>query len=266
MDMIKENKEFFLYILGAMVSVIVLVIVFDYFVVGSSQGEGCGFLGAKCWLNNITTGEMQYSEPPEMFIDKDKDYRAIIKTNQGDIEVDLFEKNAPMTVNNFVFLSNEGYYDGVEFHRISKGKLIQTGDRNTLDSDETNDGEGGPGYTFDDEIYWESLDLSEAKKQRLKDKGYSSDSDVTSRKLENRSLAMANSGPDTNGSQFFIVTASSDSSSVKGLEGMHTVFGRVSTGWDVVEEIESVEVDDPSSNSPSPVEEVKILTIEIKED
>jgi cyclophilin family peptidyl-prolyl cis-trans isomerase len=261
--MIKENKDFFLYILGIIAAVFALIFLLDIVNPGSVSNDECGILGLKCWFARLTQGEKQYDSPPEMTIDTSKDYKAIVKTNYGEFEIDLYEKNAPMTVNNFVFLANEDYYDGVKFHRVAKDLLIQTGDRNTLDSDPDNDGKGGPGYTFDDEINWNSLNLSKAKIQQLEREGFSSTKSITSRDLENRAVAMANSGPNTNGSQFFIITALTSDSTVKGLEGMHTVFGRVSSGWDTVEKIENVEVDDPTSNSPRPVEDVVIEDIEI---
>ncbi|MBN2016209.1 peptidylprolyl isomerase [Candidatus Dojkabacteria bacterium] len=199
-----------------------------------------------------------------MSIDTSKNYKAVFKTNYGDFEIDLYERNAPVAVNNFVFLVNEDYYDGVKFHRLAKGLLIQAGDRNTLDSNLDNDGLGGPGYTFEDEINWDSMNFSNAKIQQLENLGYSTNSEVESLHLEQKSIALANDGPNTNGSQFFIVTASSDDKAVKGLEGRHTVFGIVISGWEVILNIENIEVDDPSSNFPRPLEDIIINDIEIK--
>jgi cyclophilin family peptidyl-prolyl cis-trans isomerase len=261
--MIKENKDFFLYILGILALIFVTLIVFDLINPGAISQGNCGILGLQCWFDKLIHGERNYEEAPEMAIDTSKDYRAVIKTNYGEFEIDLYEKNAPIAVNSFVFLANDDYYDGVKFHRVAKGFLIQTGDRNTLDSNPDNDGEGGPGYTFEDEINWDSLDFSNAKRQQLEKLGFSSKAGITSRHLDNRSVAMANSGPNTNGSQFFIVVGASDDTTIKGLEGKHTVFGYVTSGWDTISQIENVPVDDPTSNSPRPKEDVVIEEVEI---
>lgn len=260
--MVKENKEFFLYILGILGMFILMIVVFDFLVPGGFSSGDCGFLGIKCWVGYEE--KFQYAAAPKMQFEQDKDYRAIIRTNYGDIEIDLYEKNAPATVNNFVFLAKEGYYNEVQFHRVVRDLIIQTGDRNTLDDDPENDGQGGPGYTFADEINWASLDFSQAKKQQLTNLGYKSVESVVSRPLIQKSVAMANAGPNTNGSQFFIVVGDNTNTTIKDLEGKHTVFGIVLNGWDVVQKISNTEVENPTSNSPRPKEEIKILSIEIR--
>ncbi len=263
--MIKENKDFFLYILGIIALIFITVLLFDSLVPNSDSEENCGLFGIRCWIEEIQNKEKIYSEVPEIEIDTSKDYKAEVETSIGTFEIDLYEKNAPVTVNNFVFLVNEDYYDNVKFHRVVKDLLVQAGDRNTLDSDPDNDGEGGPGYEFGDEINWDSLDFSNAKRQQLENLGFDNDADVVSKNLTYRSVAMANSGPDSNGSQFFIITASSsEDQTVNGLEGRHTVFGEITSGWDVIEEINDLDVDDPTSNSPKPIEDVSIINIEIK--
>lgn len=156
---------------------------------------------------------------------------ALLKTNLGDIKLELFSDDAPNTVDNFIKLSKSGFYNGVKFHRVIKDFMIQTGDPNSKDNDWSNDGTGGPGYTFADEI--------------------------NSHKLVKGSLAMANSGPDTNGSQFFIVTAEE----TPWLDGKHTVFGKVIVGMDIVEKIELIEVNQNSHQ----VEDIVIESIEIIE-
>jgi cyclophilin family peptidyl-prolyl cis-trans isomerase len=229
---------------------------------GTTSRGTCGFLGYKCWFKKSYV-EKTYNEYPKMVLEEGKDYKARVKTNYGDFEIDLYEKHAPLAVNSFVFLAKDDYYDNVKFHRVIKDLLIQTGDRNTLDSNLENDGEGNPGYTFKDEINWESLNLSKAKKQQLAEQGYLSNTDVVSKQLVYRSVALANSGPNSNGSQFFIVTGSSGNTIIESLEGRHTVFGTISYGWDVIDKIQNVEVDDPSSNSPRPKDDVIILDVEI---
>ena len=143
----------------------------------------------------------QYDAPPPMVIDLAKRYVATISTDQGDIVMELFADKAPMTVNNFVFLAREGYYDGVTFHRVIKGFMAQGGDP-------SGSGSGGPGYRFGDEFH-----------PALKHD-------------QPGILSMANAGPGTNGSQFFITYRDTPH-----LDGKHTVFGRVVEGMDVLEAI-----------------------------
>ncbi len=131
---------------------------------------------------------------------------ATLHTNHGAIDVELFADDAPTTVANFLKLAREGFYDGVVFHRVIEGFMIQGGDP-------TGTGMGGPGYQFEDEI--------------------------NRHKVVRGALAMANAGPNTNGSQFFVVTADE----APWLDGKHTVFGRVTNGMDVVDAIEQVDVD-----------------------
>jgi peptidyl-prolyl cis-trans isomerase B (cyclophilin B) len=140
----------------------------------------------------------QYSAAPAMTIDPTKKFSAVIETSRGTINVDLFAKDAPKTVNNFVFLSRDGFYNGLTFHRVIPDFMIQGGDPNGT-------GSGGPGYKFGDEVG--------AGKPRHKV----------------GSLSMANAGPGTNGSQFFITHIATD-----WLDGKHTVFGQVTSGQDIV--------------------------------
>ena len=144
----------------------------------------------------------QYSAPPAMQIDPAKAYTATFKTDKGEFVVELFAKEAPITVNNFVFLARDGYYDNTTFHRVIKSFMVQGGDP-------TGTGRGGPGYRFDDE----------AGSLKLKH-----DSAGT--------LSMANAGPNTNGSQFFITHVATPH-----LDGKHGVFGKVVSGMDVVNAI-----------------------------
>ena len=141
-----------------------------------------------------------------MTIDPNKQYTATFKTSRGEIVCDLFAKDAPKTVNNFVFLAREKFYDGTVFHRVLANFMIQGGDP-------TGTGRGGPGYQFEDEF--------------------------NDNKVVRGALAMANAGPNTNGSQFFIVTTEAAS----WLDGKHTVFGRVTDGMDVVDAISALETD-----------------------
>ncbi len=147
---------------------------------------------------------------------------ATLHTNHGAIAIELFDDEAPKTVENFLKLARDGFYDGVVFHRIIPDFMIQGGDP-------TGTGMGGPGYTFEDEF--------------------------NDRKVERGALAMANAGPNTNGSQFFIVTTAA----APWLDGKHTVFGRVTEGMDAVDKIESVETD----GQDKPREPVVIERVEL---
>ena len=166
---------------------------------------------------------MQFNAPPEMGIDSSKSYTATIKTDAGDIQLALAADKVPNTVNNFVFLARQGYYDGVIFHRVIKDFMAQTGDP-------TGTGTGGPGYTFGDEF------------------------DPSLRHDGPGVLSMANAGPNTNGSQFFITHVATN-----WLDDKHSVFGHVSAGMDVVLGIP--ERDPTQRDAPS----VAIQTIEIQE-
>jgi cyclophilin family peptidyl-prolyl cis-trans isomerase len=164
------------------------------------------------------------TQPPQMQLKEGVDYQAVIKTSKGDVLVDLFEDIAPVTVNNFVHLASIGFYDGTIFHRVMDDFMIQGGDP-------TGTGTGGPGYAFADEI--------------------------NNKKLVKGSLAMANSGPDTNGSQFFIVTKEA----TPWLDGLHTNFGQVLSGMEIAEEISKVE----TGPGDKPVEDITIESVEIIE-
>ncbi len=143
----------------------------------------------------------QWDKPPAMQIDPEKTYVATMETAQGTIELELYPQYAPKTVNNFVFLAEEGFYDGVAFHRVIPNFVIQGGDP-------TGTGRGGPGYRFEDEVKGNPL------------------------KHETGVISMANAGPNTNGSQFFITHSPQPH-----LDGKHTVFGKVVEGQDVVNAI-----------------------------
>jgi cyclophilin family peptidyl-prolyl cis-trans isomerase len=165
----------------------------------------------------------KYSTPPSITIDPSKMYKATIKTDLGDILIHLYADKTPNTVNNFVFLANEGFYDDVIFHRVIADFMAQSGDP-------TGTGRGGPGYTFDDEFHPE-----------LRHDGPGI-------------LSMANAGPNTNGSQFFITHVATP-----WLDDRHSVFGRVEEGIDV---LLSIPPRDPNDkHSPA----VSIHTIEISE-
>ena len=169
--------------------------------------------------------EKVYSSMPEMIIDQNKSYTAVIQTSMGDLTVEFFSDTAPVTVNNFVSLSNDGYYDNIIFHRVISGFMIQGGDPSG-----TGHGEYGkfPGYTFEDEL----------NNQQPYEKGI---------------LAMANAGPNTNGSQFFIMHVDYP------LPYQYTIFGKVTDGFDVIDTIASVQ----TAEGDKPVEDVVILGVTV---
>ena len=163
---------------------------------------------------------------------------AVIETEEGNIALELFTAVAPKTAENFIKLANENFYDGTKFHRVISNFMIQGGDPLSKDGNPSNDGTGGPGYQFEDEINPWSLGLSEKEIEYLENQGYQYTRELQSRKMAVGSLAMANSGPNTNGSQFFIVTEKDQPH----LDGRHTVFGKVVKGMDVVRRIKQGDV------------------------
>jgi len=168
-----------------------------------------------------------YPRAPEMTLKAKTDYKAVIRTSMGDIKVDLFEDKVPVTVNSFVFLAMERFYDNIKFHRVIKDFMIQTGDP-------LGNGTGGPGYTFNDEPF--------------------------TGEYEAGTLAMANSGPNTNGSQFFIMHKP------VALQKLYTIFGKVSDeeSMKVVDKISNVSVKPNENNeNASPIDPITILGIEV---
>ena len=170
----------------------------------------------------------QYDGPPAMTIDTERKYTATINTSEGEIVIELLATEAPKTVNNFVFLAREGFYDGVVFHRIVKGFMIQGGDP-------TGTGSGGPGYKFDDE--------------------------PVTREYVPGILAMANAGPNTNGSQFFVMHGELN------LPKAYTIFGQVAQGMEVVDALANTPVTtSPSGERSKPVNPPVIEHVEITEE
>jgi cyclophilin family peptidyl-prolyl cis-trans isomerase len=166
----------------------------------------------------------QYDSAPDLAIDLSKSYSATLDTNHGEIVIEFDPERAPQTVSNFVFLANEGFYDGVIFHRVIENFMIQGGDP-------TGTGQGGPGYRFRDEI-------------------------EGSGSYTRGTVAMANAGPNTNGSQFFIVHRDT------GLPHSYTIFGKVTEGMDAVDSIASSDTD----NSDRPHDDVVINKVTVAEE
>lgn len=161
-----------------------------------------------------------------------------IETEKGNIELELDKKAAPKTVDNFVKLAQDGFYDGTKFHRVVENFVIQGGDPLSKDNDPNNDGSGGPGYAFDDEINPKSLELSDEVIAQLESQGYKFDYSLKSIPHKIGVISMANSGPNTNGSQFFIITTQDQPD----LDGRYTAFGTVIRGMDVVRQIKQGDI------------------------
>jgi cyclophilin family peptidyl-prolyl cis-trans isomerase len=177
---------------------------------------------------NDSTERKSYSQPPPMSINPDSKYAAVLETSHGQIAIELLPNQAPITVNNFVFLAQEGFYNDTVFHRIIKDFMIQGGDP-------TSTGSGGPGYQFSDE----PINLNY-------DRGV---------------VAMANSGPDTNGSQFFIMHKANYE-----LPKNYVIFGQVANGHDTLDTIAEIEVEANQFGELSkPKEEVKLIKVTIQE-
>jgi cyclophilin family peptidyl-prolyl cis-trans isomerase len=169
--------------------------------------------------------QQRFDKAPEVQIDTSRPHRAVMDTSEGRIVLELFADRTPVTVNNFVFLARQGFYDGLTFHRVIDGFMIQGGDPQGT-------GTGGPGYSFEDE-FREDL--------RFEEPGL---------------LAMANAGPNTNGSQFFITVGTPAH-----LNGRHTIFGRVVEGYEVVETISKL----PTDGQDRPREGGRIEGVTIEE-
>jgi cyclophilin family peptidyl-prolyl cis-trans isomerase len=217
-DAVKDNKKILLLAFGLLaVSVVGLIF----------TREG------------ITMSDDKFAQPqqqskvgvytqPENVLEEGRDYSAIIRTSAGDIEVDLFQAQAPLTVNSFLFLTRERFFENLTFHRVVSNFVIQAGDPE-------GEGTGGPGYQIPDEI--------------------------TDIRYVPYTLGMANSGPNTNGSQFFITTGNIPEQSLQALDGNYTIFGKVTGGFAVVDSIERVETD----ATDRPINPVVIESIQIIE-
>lgn len=202
-------------------------------------GDSSADLASACWNDsdrvtssegdNSVAGQLQWKEAPAMAIDPAKKYAATVETNKGSFTVEFFPDDAPKTVNNFICLARAGYYDNTPFHRVMDGFMIQGGDP-------TGTGRGGPGYKFNDEPIKRNYELG--------------------------TLAMANAGPNTNGSQFFVVVGQSG----MGLPKNYTIFGKVTTGMDIVNSIAKSPVKNNGQGEVSvPVEPLTIQKVTVAE-
>ena len=245
-------------IAGLVAILVGLALVVVFFVGGTDDGGGNAGEGGNEQSNagGATDGPCDFGvEPPKNnakqydaaprpgeVLENGVDYAAVIETNCGTIELDLLEKEAPQTVANFVFLAQEGYYDGLTWHRVINEFVIQGGDPK-------GDGSGGPGYEFEDEV---------PAKSNVYTFG---------------ALAMANSGPDTNGSQFFIVTHDAEAALAgekelepAGLQPLYSYFGQASEdSYETIDAIQKVETSTDPATQDRPVEPVSMLSVTIEE-
>lgn len=209
-----------------------LPLLFVLILSGCTDSKKTNYYGNETGNNQApvsTTTTKTMTIPQEINQDLAKEYSgAVLVTNLGRIEVGFYPES-PVTVSNFLTLAQKGFYNGTLFHRVIKDFMIQGGDPNSKNADKSTHGMGGPEYRFDDEF--------------------------NTHKLVKGSLAMANAGPATNGSQFFIVTAEA----TPWLDGKHTNFGYVKNGMEIVDKIENVAVD----GNDHPVEDVKIESVEL---
>jgi cyclophilin family peptidyl-prolyl cis-trans isomerase len=222
----RRKKQRYLITLGVLAAAGVGIAAFAML----SGDEGSLATTGKCESSTDTTTADPtpgaYPAPFEMTIDTTKTYTATISTNKGDIDVKLHDDIAPVTVNNFVCLARDGFYDGLTFHRVIPAFMIQGGDP-------AGTGSGGPGYSFEDEF------------------------DPSKTFAEPYILAMANSGPATNGSQFFITVEPTEH-----LNGKHTIFGKVSKGEAVVEQLSELGDAQGTPSEPITIESITIFESE----
>lgn len=215
-DIVKDNKKILLLALGLLVAS----------VLGLYLTKDGGLLSMNQNISDLTNTK-KFSAPGQV-LQSGIDYKVILKTSVGDITIDLLEKETPVTVNSFLFLTENRYYENMIFHRVIKDFVIQTGDP-------TGTGTGGPGYYIDNEI--------------------------TDRKYGKYVVGMANAGADTNGSQFFITSGNISTSNAQYMDGKYTIFGVVESGFAVVDSIEKVETDEDDK----PVNNVTLVAVQILE-
>lgn len=212
-------RDFFLYILLILTACIGVVFIFSK----NNLTQPESMTNEASSSSRIKT----YSSPPPQVLDPKRKYKALLTTSKGKIDIELFANETPKTVNNFVFLAKEGFYNNTIFHRVMKGFMIQGGDPK-------GDGTGGPGYKFEDE--------------------------KITRDYKRGIVAMANSGPNTNGSQFFIMHKD------YALPKDYVIFGRVVEGMDTVDKIAEIPTADNSQGEQSkPTERISIESISIEE-
>jgi cyclophilin family peptidyl-prolyl cis-trans isomerase len=252
--MFKEENQIFLYLVG-------ILVFFGIFIL----------VGQNLNVTKIISFGRIFNNPDDLFdtkptpaLDPNLNYFAVFNTSKGSFTVDLYEKNAPNNVNNFVYLSQNNYYVDTKFHRLVPNVLVQGGDRNTLDTDPSNDGRGRAGYVLNDEINLGSMPLSQEQKDLLVDSGLKEDLAVETIPSKQYMVFMASDGYDTISTQFFIVLADNSNNIHSYFNGKFTPIGEVTDGGRTLQSINSVSVDDPTSDFAKPTENIVLQNIVIQ--
>jgi cyclophilin family peptidyl-prolyl cis-trans isomerase len=249
--MFKKENQIWLYLIG-------ILLMFGLLIMFSGN-----ILGPALKTGNWSLLFQRTDKRPSFSLNTNANYFANLNTSKGQITINLFSKSAPQNVNNFVYLAQIGYYSNTKFHRLIPKFLVQGGDKNTLNSDPTDDGKGRPGYLIEDEINWDALDLSQEKRTELNNLGYSSTAGLETPKFQKYIVGLASAGPNTNGSQFFIVIADFSDPRISQLDGKFTPIGTVVSGFDVVDLIANISVDDPNSQTARPTEDIILQSVDI---
>jgi cyclophilin family peptidyl-prolyl cis-trans isomerase len=244
--MIKQDNIIWIYLVGLIIMFIVL------------------FLGGNQVISSLGFNTSQYYTSGKRF-NKDINYLAKMYTNYGVLEFDLYEQNSPENVKNFISLSRNSYYSQTKFHRLLRDLLIQGGDRNSINDDPSDDGKGSPPRIVKDEVNWESLNLSSDKINQLKSEGYRNNSSLQSIPIKKYSLVIASYGPNTNGSQFFIVTNDSNSTALQDMLGRFTTIGEVIAGFEIINQLNNIPVSTNQTETPRPINDIVIERVEIIE-
>lgn len=245
--MFKQENSIWIYLIGIIVSFALLAIV---------TTDLIPQLRSNPFSFNILFSLFQ--QPPQISIDTKLTYYAEVKTNLGNFQIELFDNSAPENVNNFISLAKSNQYNRTKFHRLIKNYFIQGGDRNTLNTNLADDGFGNPGYILNDEINWDNLNLSNDRKNQLTQLGFSSNPKLQTPKFERYFVAMANSGPNTNGSQFFILLVDKNDKRIDELNGKFTPIGKVISGFDTLDKINNISVNTTNPNLPRPSSDITI--------
>lgn len=231
--MFKEQGGFWLYFAGLIVMFLLLFYVAE--VLTGKASLGLGKSATPVPTRIVTTNAPGKSSTPVNYTDLKtfditKNYYAEITTNLGVLKVDLYERNAPNTVANFINLTNTAYYNGTKFYKLTPGVAVQGGSKD-------NSVNGNPGYTIPDEINWDSLDYNEDLRLQLRAAGYTSARRIASVDLDKYELVTVNPKPNSAGSQFMILLSGKENSTVLSMRGKVTVFGKIIDDTSVIEKI-----------------------------
>jgi len=249
-QMQKEDKQFWLYIVGIMVMFFFLF----FGVKGVYDEAGIDIFPILGKIGPEYTVVSSY--PVGDGLKEGSDYYALVQTNKGEFTIDLFEENAPNTVTNFIYLTTIDLYDGSKFHRLVPGVILQGGIKAVVDGEQES---SGAGYTINDEMNWDSLDYSNNLRKELIDEGYTSITKLASKDIAKYRVAMASAGPNSNSSQFFIVIGDVSDPGISGLRGRHTVFGEISENQNIIDEIAAISVTGETPNEELIIEDIRVF-------